>query len=630
MHCLPFNTPSSTLSDSDDSAGSFAGSPVIPSGSALIQPNAIAGGFTPNAAYDLVYQGGKTVANAVIQLVFVDSSTSTWTQSDGANIDIAVASALADHNLNSVIAQYYSQPITTTYLRSFSYFGTSNVYKYSDVTALVQALYQDNTLTGDFANTCFCFLLAPGIQLFGPNGEDSHSGLAGYHAPLDCTRTSGADRVYFAVCVYSEVSSTTVTNGIVVFSDSWRNVCATIYHEFNEFRTDPDINNGKLGWYSNNANGEIGDIGLSEAGNNLSLVILNVPLADGSGATTPIQLMYSNADHGPSAGDDVPLFLYHDWQVSPNGGWTGGIPLGGFALEVTVATNADGRLEVFYIGTDHALYHNWQVSPGGGWAGQQPLVGSALQLAVGRNADGRLEIFYVGTNLEIYHNYQTSPGGGWFGQAQFGGFAQQIAVGQNADGRLEIFYVGGNGNLYHNYQNTPSGDWAGEAVFAGDSAKQVTVASNADGRLEIFYVGTNNGIYHNWQTAANQGWAGESQFPGVLAQQIAVARNHDGRLEFFYIGTNNDLFHNWQITAGGGWNGETRFAQNSAHQVAVGTNADGRLEIFYVGTDASIYHNWQAAPGAGWIGETRLDSQARQIAVCANADGRLEMFYIGN
>lgn len=38
-----------------------------------------------------------------------------------------------------------------------------------------------------------------------------------------------------------------------------------------------------------------------------------------------------------------------------------------------VASNRDGRLEVFGIGTDHALWHDWQVTPGGGWSGWNSL-----------------------------------------------------------------------------------------------------------------------------------------------------------------------------------------------------------------------------------------------------------------
>ena len=94
-------------------------------------------------------------------------------------------------------------------------------------------------------------------------------------------------------------------NGIAAFPESWKNVVATFYHELNEARTDAAVedvnstgNDGLLGWYSQTGQGEIGDLPINEA-SDLSLVFLEVPLADGSG-TVPIQLMWSNAAGGPA------------------------------------------------------------------------------------------------------------------------------------------------------------------------------------------------------------------------------------------------------------------------------------------------------------------------------------------
>jgi hypothetical protein len=76
-----------------------------------------------------------------------------------------------------------------------------------------------------------------------------------------------------------------------------------------------------------------------------------------------------------------------------------------------VARNADGRLEVFYVGANGDLYHNWQTAPGAAWAGETQFTGdSARQIAVAQNQDGLLEIFYVGSDYTLYHNRQLSPG----------------------------------------------------------------------------------------------------------------------------------------------------------------------------------------------------------------------------
>src|SRR2546430_9710882 len=55
--------------------------------------------------------------------------------------------------------------------------------------------------------------------------------------------------------------------------------------------------------------------------------------------------------------------LFRSWQTAPNGNWSGWAGLGGgLSSAPAVASNADGRMEVFVRGTDNALYHIWQRS----------------------------------------------------------------------------------------------------------------------------------------------------------------------------------------------------------------------------------------------------------------------------
>ncbi|MBC8116937.1 MAG: hypothetical protein H7062_21280, partial [Candidatus Saccharimonas sp.] len=96
------------------------------------------------------------------------------------------------------------------------------------------------------------------------------------------------------------------TNGIPVYDQNWKNVVATMYHELQEARTDPDVDDAIrdgttagarfLGWTSDSGL-EIGDYPIAEA-RQLKQVFVEVPLADGSGLV-PVQLQYSNAVHGP-------------------------------------------------------------------------------------------------------------------------------------------------------------------------------------------------------------------------------------------------------------------------------------------------------------------------------------------
>ena len=81
--------------------------------------------------------------------------------------------------------------------------------------------------------------------------------------------------LYYAVGVYSETLPDGTVNGIPVFDQSWKNVVATFYHELNEARTDPDVedairagNDPKavdfLGWTSKQGE-ECGDFPVSRS-----------------------------------------------------------------------------------------------------------------------------------------------------------------------------------------------------------------------------------------------------------------------------------------------------------------------------------------------------------------------------
>jgi len=79
-------------------------------------------------------------------------------------------------------------------------------------------------------------------------------------------------------------------------------VVGTFYHEMQEARTDPDVedairtqNTNFIGWNSDQGE-EIGDFPVFEA-DPLQLVFKEVPLVNGG--TVPIQLMYSNRVNGP-------------------------------------------------------------------------------------------------------------------------------------------------------------------------------------------------------------------------------------------------------------------------------------------------------------------------------------------
>lgn len=243
-------------------------------------------GFAADFAHNLTNRGGKTIADLKFYN-FYDSST--WSASDMQNIDAATKAAMADSNLNSVMQEYFgTTSITSTFKGSKVLDGSAiPSWTYDMVEYTVSQLYRNGYMAGqDLSSTVFNLLLPRGATLSAYD-LDSRNGLGGYHHSVV---VNGAT-IYYSAIVYSEGS-----NGVPVFQQSWRNVAATMYHEMQEFRTDPDVNQGRLGWYSD-VLGEVGDG--PEVGLRASQIIQEVALADGSGSV-PIQFMWSNRLGGPA------------------------------------------------------------------------------------------------------------------------------------------------------------------------------------------------------------------------------------------------------------------------------------------------------------------------------------------
>lgn len=262
----------------------------------------LAPGFKPEPGLNLEYLGGKTLPALTFSTIYLGR----WDPGERLQLDVAIAAAMTDAGLNDVLAQYFPEsPVSATFAgpRVRSGAVPSRLDKPA-VESLVADLDGSGALTGlDYSSSVVCLLPPRGVVLV-EGDVSSELGLGGYHGSVH-VRRSGRRRetVYYSVAVYSEG-----TNGIVAFDAPWKNVCATLYHELQEVRTDPDVEDAiragrkpaaarLLGWYSPRA-GEIGDIPISETHGDIGLVMKEVPLADGSG-TVPVQLLWSNRVGGP-------------------------------------------------------------------------------------------------------------------------------------------------------------------------------------------------------------------------------------------------------------------------------------------------------------------------------------------
>lgn len=295
-------------------------------------PAALAPGFPATPAHDLIFHGGRTIPNLSYFNFFVGGQ-GAWAKSDVDNINGALSAAMSDRNLNNVMQQYFNSGIATKQLGSGFLAGPPPaIVSQGDVEDLVTRLFTTGKLnTTNLSSTVFNFLLPsksilndnPGVTggqmaaffegekkpdsaIPSPDEGDSTGGLGGYHGSAHVQ----GQLVYYAVGVYSEIRADGTTNGIPAFDAPWKNVVATFYHELNEARTDPDVEEGNrtgsislVGWTSRRGE-ECGDFPVFES-NPLSKVFQEVPLSDGS-HTVPVQFQYSNAVHGPEGPISAP------------------------------------------------------------------------------------------------------------------------------------------------------------------------------------------------------------------------------------------------------------------------------------------------------------------------------------
>jgi hypothetical protein len=97
---------------------------------------------------------------------------------------------------------------------------------------------------------------------------------------------------------------------------------------------------------------------------------------------------------------------YNGWPfyIAQANGWSGWTYLGG-AINAApgVAMNFDGRLEIFGIGTDGNVYHNWQLSAAGAWSGW-----AGLGMPSNSGATNGTDVPYFLTNAQNSSNYASA------------------------------------------------------------------------------------------------------------------------------------------------------------------------------------------------------------------------------
>jgi hypothetical protein len=153
------------------------------------------------------------------------------------------------------------------------------------------------------------------------------------------------------------------------------------------------------------------------------------------------------------------------WMQSqaPSGGWGGWSSLGGWAYSVALGVGPDGTLELFALGSDHAVWTRSQQADGS-WGGWSSLSGWSSSLAVGSDASGNPELFTIGSDHAVWTRTQ-SASGGWGGWSSLGGWSSSLSAFGDAAGNLDLFAIGSDHAL--NYRSSSAGTWDNWASLGG-------------------------------------------------------------------------------------------------------------------------------------------------------------------
>lgn len=326
----------------------------------------------------------------------------------------------------------------------------------------------------------------------------------------------------------------------------------------------------------------------------------------------------------------------------------GGFTPSVFAVEndpgprLAIASNVDGRLELFQTDADGALLHRWQKDANGEWSKWSNLGGSLESgLGVGSDTNGCLAVF--GVDRRHHHLMmirQTPPSRTvWEPWSDLGGnLAPGITVGLKSDGRLEVFGIDGTTRRARcKWQTDAGGGWSAWEDLGGKFEPGLAVQVNRDGAMELFGVDATSGnLLHCMESRTAPGlWSSWDNLGGEIRAGFAVGRNQDGRLEVFAMRRHDaTMEHIGQVADGGRihWTAWGKFGQNLKAGIVVGQNADGRLEVFAVnGPRPDVMHRWQFHPNGsdGWSDWWSLWGSVEPYPVLGrNSDGNLELFGI--
>lgn len=297
---------------------------------------------------------------------------------------------------------------------------------------------------------------------------------------------------------------------------------------------------------------------------------------------------------------------------------------------LTVAANADGRLELLRTDSGDHISRRSQNSPGStDFSPYFGVDGYLTSVAARRTTNGALEVEVLGTNEkgELWTHRQLGPGAGAWSDWVRNPYDPTLASVAASD-RL-IAATTPSGRVYVEVVAPYAGSWS-LLPDSGPPLADIAVVENADGRSEIFGVGFDDTIWVRWQTSPGSGsWSDAVQLDGRL-HSIAAARYPDGRLQIFGANSQGQIWARLQAAPNqpAAWAPSWVQFPGSLDHVAAATDGNGAVDVYGVNYLGQYYHqkSTDGVTFSGWYGldevlASRTISPPQQISVALHPGG---------
>jgi len=352
----------------------------------------------------------------------------------------------------------------------------------------------------------------------------------------------------------------------------------------------------------------------------------------------------ANLDADTRAGKQAAISSYAAYDSGAyNPGWVDSTYLRWPRGSSWIGRNADGKLQVFVV--RGGLLWTWRQTTGG-WTAPQILGGAGGELAatvsVATNADGRLQVFGRRlTDHRIVSTYQTAVNGGWAGTwADLGnpnsayGNAGQVgapAVTLLGNGRIMLAVKNGGGGVSAKTQSTPNAGFPTTWADLGGSDVQdgLAAATNPDGCVELVAT-TRSTVLHWYQDYVGGPIVANTTFPGVgPASPPAAVLAQDGTVTVAYRAVDGEVTVNQQYAPAGGWDpaaaatgrpGPTGPAVTGLDPMLLSRTSDGLLSV---GTPTGTGWTWTDLDGGPVIDTpaAAVDPSGAVVLAAVGMDG---------